>query len=241
MDILSNFNFQNLYRLNLNNNKIISIKFLETLKSKNLEELLLNHNFIKVFEPLVISQFPELKVLQITDNLNVTEFDFLNRLPFPKLEKFICCGYSALTDINFLKKKNYENLKYLSLTRNQIVDIEALKDCKFKGLKYLSMEENSIRNINVFANVCFKDLEELYMDRNKIDSIQVLEKVPFVNIKRINFSQNFFVKITVLSNLKFNKIKCMDLQRGNVFDHDEDNIIAKERFKSRHPDCSLYL
>ena len=119
--------------------------------------------------------------------------------------------------------------------------MENLKNCKLKGLTYLSMEENAIKSIDVFSSVCFKDLEELYMDRNKIDSIQVLEKVPFVNIKRINFSQNFFVKITVLSNLKFNKIKCMDLQRGNVFDHDEDNIIAKERFKSRHPDCSLYL
>ena len=241
VDILSNFNFQNLHRLNLNNNKIVSIKFLEKLKSKNLEELLLNHNFIKVFEPLVTSQFPELKVLQITDNLNVTEFDFLNRLPFPKLEKFICCGYSALTDINFLKKKNYENLKYLSLTRNQIFDIDALKDCKFKGLKYLSMEENSIRNINVFANVCFKDLEELYMDRNKIDSIQVLERVPFINIKRINFSQNCFVKISVIGKLKFSGIKCIDLQRGSVYLRDEDNIIAKDRFKSKYSECSLYL
>ena len=241
VDTLSNFNFQNLHRLNLNNNKIISIKFLETLKSKNLEELLLNHNFIKIFEPLVKAQFPELKILQITDNINVTEFDFLNRLPFPKLEKFICCGYSALNDINFLKKKNYENLKYLSLTRNQICDIEPLKDCKFKGLKYLSMEENSIRNINVFANVCFKDLEELYMDRNKIDSIQVLERVPFIKIKRINFAQNCFVKISVLGKLKFNGIKCIDLQRGSVYLRDEDNVIAKDRFKSNYPECSLYL
>ena len=241
VDTLSNFNFQNLHRLNLNNNKIISIKFLETLKSKNLEELLLNHNFIKIFEPLVKAQFPELKILQITDNINVTEFDFLNRLPFPKLEKFICCGYSALNDINFLKKKNYENLKYLSLTRNQICDIEPLKDCKFKGLKYLSMEENSIRNINVFANVCFKDLEELYMDRNKIDSIQVLERVPFIKIKRINFAQNCFVKISVLGKLKFNGIKCIDLQRGSVYLRDEDNVIAKDRFKSNYPESSLYL
>ena len=241
VDILSNFNFENLRRLNLNNNNILQIKFLEKIKAKNLEELLLNHNYIKIFEPLTVSPLPELKILQITDNPGVKEFDFLNRLPFPKLEKFICCGYSALNDINFLKKKNYENLKYLSLTRNQIVDIDALKDCKFKGLKYLSLEENSIKSINVFANVCFKDLEELYMDRNKIDSIQVLESVPFVNIKRINFSQNCFVKITVLGNLKFNKIKCIDLQRGNVFSRDEDNIIAKERFKTKYIDCSLYL
>ena len=241
VDILSNFNFENLRRLNLNNNNILQIKFLEKIKAKNLEELLLNHNYIKIFEPLTVSPLPELKILQITDNPGVKEFDFLNRLPFPKLEKFICCGYSALNDINFLKKKNYENLKYLSLTRNQIVDIDALKDCKFKGLKYLSLEENSIKSINVFANVCFKDLEELYMDRNKIDSIQVLESVPFVNIKRINFSQNCFVKITVLGNLKFNKIKCIDLQKGNVFSRDEDNIIAKERFKTKYPDCSLYL
>ena len=240
-DILEKFNFLNLRRLNLNNNKISQINFLEKLKAKNLEELLLNHNFIEVFEPLTKSPFPELKILQITDNQNVKNFDFLNRLPFPKLEKFICCGYSMLNDINFLKKKSYENLKYLSLTRNQIVDIEPLKDCKFKGLTYLSMEENSIKSINVFGSVCFKDLEELYMDRNKIDSIQVLERVPFVNIKRINFSQNCFVKITVLGNLKFNKIKCIDLQRGTVYSRDEDNIIAKERFKSRYSECSLYL
>ena len=240
-DILDKYNLLNLRRLNLNNNKISHIDFLEKLKAKNLEELLLNHNFIEVFEPLTKSPFPELKILQITDNQNVKNFDFLNRLPFPKLEKFICCGYSMLNDINFLKKKNYENLKYLSLTRNQIVDIEPLKDCKFKGLTYLSMEENSIKSINVFGSVCFKDLEELYMDRNKIDSIQVLERVPFVNIKRINFSQNCFVKITVLGNLKFNKIKCIDLQRGTVYSRDEDNIIAKERFKSRYSECSLYL
>ena len=79
------------------------------------------------------------------------------------------------------------------------------------------------------------------MDRNKIDSIQVLERVPFVNIKRINFMQNCFVKITVLGNLKFNKIKSISLQGGSVYIYDEDNRIAKERFKWRYPDCSLYV
>ena len=241
VDILAKFKFDNLQILNLNNNKIVHIEFLENFKAKNLLELYLNHNFIKIFEPLTKTKFPELKVLQITDNPNVTDFDYLMRLPFPKLEKFYCCGYSALKDINFLKKKTYDNLKYLSLTRNQIMNIDCLKDCNFKNLIYLSMEENAIKNINVFSSVCFKDLEELYMDRNKIDSIQVLERVPFINIKRINFSQNCFVKITVLGNLKFNKIQSLHLQGGSVYIYDEDNRIAKERFKWRYPDCSLYV
>ena len=240
-DILAKFKFDNLKVLNLNNNKIVHIEFLENFKAKNLLEIYLNHNFIKIFEPLTKTNFPELKILQITDNPNVTDFDFLNRLPFPKLEKLYCCGYSALKDINFLKKKNYENLKYLSLTRNQIMNIDVLKDCNFKNLIYLSLEENAIRNINVFSNVCFKNLEELYMDRNKIDSIQVLERVPFINIKRINFMQNCFVKITVLGNLKFTKIQSIYLQGGSVYIYDEENRIAKERFKLIYPDCSLYV
>ena len=241
VDTLAKFKFDNLQILNLNNNKIVHIEFLENVKAKNLLEMFLNHNFIKIFEPLTKTNFPDLKVLQITDNPNVTDFDFLSRLPYPKLEKLYCCGYSALKDINFLKKKNYENLKYLSLTRNQIMNIDALKDCNFKNLIYLSLEENAIKSINVFSNVCFKDLEELYMDRNKIDSIQVLERVPFVNIKRINFMQNCFVKITVLGNLKFNKIQSIYLQGGSVYIYDEENRIAKERFKWRYPDCSLYV
>ena len=241
VDILKKFKFENLQVLNLNNNKIVHIDFLKEFKAKNLTDLFLNHNFIKIFEPLTQSNFPELKILQITDNPNVNDFDFLNRLPFPKLERFYCCGYSALQDINFLKKKTYDNLKYLSLTRNQIMNIEPLKDCNFKNLIYLSLEENAIKNINVFSNVCFKDLEELYMDRNKIDSIQVLERVPFVNIKRINFMHNCFVKISVLGNLKFNKIQSIYLQGGSVYIYDEDNRIAKERFKWRYPDCSLYV
>ena len=240
-DSLEKYKFDNLQVLILNNNKIVHIEFLEKLKAKNLLEIYLNHNFIKIFEPLTKANFPDLKVLQITDNPNVTDFDFLNRLPFQKLEKLYCCGYSSLKDIDFLKKKNYENLRYLSLTRNQIMSIDALKDCNFKNLVYLSLEENAIKNINVFSSVRFKDLEELYMDRNKIDSIQVLERVPFVNIKRINFSQNCFVKITVLGNLKFNKIQSIHLQGGNVYIFDEDNRIAKERFKWRYPDCSLYV
>lgn len=241
VDILGKFKFDNLQIINLNNNKIVHIEFLEKLQAKNLTEIFLNHNFIKIFEPLTKADFPELKILQITDNPNVTNFDFLKQLPFPKLEKLYCCGYSALKDISFLKKKNYDNLKYLSLTRNQIMSIDDLKDCNFKNLIYLSLEENAIKNINVFSSVCFKDLEELYMDRNKIDSIQVLERVPFVNIKRINFMQNCFVKITVLGNLKFNKIKSISLQGGSVYIYDEDNRIAKERFKWRYPDCSLYV
>ena len=241
VDILEKFKFDNLQILNLNNNKIVHIEFLEKFKAKNLLEIFLNHNFIKIFEPLTKTNFPELKILQITDNPNVTDFDFLTRLPFPKLEKLYCCGYSALKDINFLKKKTYDNLKYLSLTRNQIMNIDCLKDCNFKNLIYLSMEENAIKNINVFSSVCFKDLEELYMDRNKIDSIQVLERVPFINIKRINFMQNCFVKISVLGNLKFNKIQSIYLQGGSVYIYDEDNRIAKERFKWRYPDCSLYV
>ncbi len=240
-DSLEKYKFDNLQVLILNNNKIVHIEFFEKLKAKNLTEIYLNHNFIKIFEPLTKANFPDLKVLQITDNPNVTDFDFLNRLPFQKLEKLYCCGYSALKEIDFLKKKNYENLRYLSLTRNQIMSIDALKDCNFKNLVYLSLEENAIKNINVFSSVKFKDLEELYMDRNKIDSIQVLERAPFINIKRINFSQNCFVKITVLGKLKFSKIKCIDLQRGSVYIRDEDNIIAKDRFKSKYPECSLYL
>ena len=241
IDSLEKYKFDNLKSLNLNNNKIVHIEVFEKFKAKNLLEIYLNHNFIKIFEPLTKAYFPELKVLQMTDNPNVTDFDFLNRLPFPKLEKLYFCGYSALKDINFLKKKIYDNLKYLSLTRNQIMDIDALKDCNFKNLVYLSLEENAIKNINVFSSVRFKDLEELYMDRNKIDSIQVLERVPFVNIKRINFAQNYFVKITVLGNLKFNKIQSIHLQGGNVYIYDEENRIAKERFKWRYPDCSLYV
>ena len=240
-DSLEKYKFDNLQVLILNNNKIVHIEFFEKLKAKNLAEIYLNHNFIKIFEPLTKANFPDLKVLQITDNPNVTDFDFLNRLPFQKLEKLYCCGYSALKEIDFLKKKNYENLRYLSLTRNQIMSIDALKDCNFKNLVYLSLEENAIKNINVFSSVKFKDLEELYMDRNKIDSIQVLERVPFVNIKRINFSQNCFVKITVLGNVKFNKIQSIHLQGGSVYIFDEENRIAKERFKWRYPDCNLYV
>ncbi len=240
-DSLEKYKFDNLQVLILNNNKIVHIEFFEKLKAKNLTEIYLNHNFIKIFEPLTKANFPDLKVLQITDNPNVTDFDFLNRLPFQKLEKLYCCGYSALKEIDFLKKKNYENLRYLSLTRNQIMSIDALKDCNFKNLVYLSLEENAIKNINVFSSVKFKDLEELYMDRNKIDSIQVLERVPFVNIKRINFSQNCFVKITVLGNVKFNKIQSIHLQGGSVYIFDEENRIAKERFKWRYPDCNLYV
>ena len=79
------------------------------------------------------------------------------------------------------------------------------------------------------------------MDRKKIASIQLLERVPFVNIKRINIMQNSFVKITVLGNLKFTKIQSIYLQGGSVYIYDEENRIAKERFKMIYPDCSLYV
>ena len=241
IDILSSFEFNNLKQLNLNNNKIIDIKCLENLKAKNLAELYLNHNFLKDFNSLEKMNFPDLKVLQITDNPDVKKFQPLSNLPFTKLEKLYLCGYFELKDISFLKLKTFEHLKVLSLTRNRIESIAILKDCTFKNLTYLSMEENIIKDISPLTEVCFKDLEELYMDRNKIDSIQCLERVPFVNIKRINFMNNTFCKITVLDSLKFKKLKSISLQGGNVYLYDEENRIAKERFKWKYPDCNLYV
>ena len=241
IDVLAKFEFALLQILNLNNNKLIDIEFLAKMKSPNLSELFLNHNCLKSFEPLSRAKFPELKVLQITDNPKVNEFDFLDKLPFMKLEKLYCCGYLGLKNIDFLSKNIYDNLKYLSLTRNKIKNIDVFEKCKFSKLKYLSMEENVITNINVLSKVCFKDLEELYLDRNKIDNIQVLEKVPFVNIKRINFMQNNFTKIGCIGNLKFNNIKSLYLQGGKVDLYDEGNNIAKENFKRKYPDCSLYI
>ena len=70
-----------------------------------------------------------------------------------------------------LVKINFNNLKELDLSQNNISDINILEQVDFKKLEILYLHGNKISDINILAKVDFKELKVLYLSYNKISNI----------------------------------------------------------------------
>ena len=113
-DSLKNINkieFKNLEELDLTSNKISDINILQKLNFENLKILNLSYNYIQYINALKKVNFPNLKSLILRDN-KISDINILEKLNFTYLEK-LDLSYNKISDFNVLKKVNFKKLKIL--------------------------------------------------------------------------------------------------------------------------------
>ena len=159
-------------------NKIRS-KFLLQVIFKNLKNRLLL-NIVKYNKKL-------------SNNLNIEQKDFKNYKYLKEMNDIFGTKIKDIESENLkLKRKEinnyslelitkieFNNLKELNLSENEISDITVLEKVNFKKLEILNLNYNKLENINILKIVKFKELKELHLYHNKISDINVLEKDNF--------------------------------------------------------------
>ena len=133
-EYLQKLNLIELKELNLSDNDISDIKFLEKVKFEKLEKLDLSRNEnISDYNILTKVNFKELKELNLTGN-NISDIKFLENVKFEKLEKLDLSWNYKISDYNILTKVNFKELKELYLSENNISDIKFLEKVRKKNI-----------------------------------------------------------------------------------------------------------
>ena len=197
--------FNKLKILDLSENNISKIDFLEKNKFPNLEHLILTKNKIENIEPLEKTNLDELKELDLGKN-KIKDIAVLKNVKFDKLEK-LKLDKNEISSIDVLKEANFNELKELEIGKNKIKDISVFKKVKFDKLEILKLEENGIESIEALKEANFNELKELDLFKNQIKDIEPLgaQSVKFDKLEKLNLGKNGIESIDKLEKAKFNK------------------------------------
>ena len=229
-----NNNEPNLVILNLTRNKIQKINIFENSDYPRLKELYLSKNNISDINPLGKAKFPKLEILHLNKN-QITDISILKSVNFNELKE-LNLGNNNISDINILENANFPNLEKLILNGNGISDIIVLKKVEFEKLKDLNLYQNKISDIDVLKNSKFEKLKKLLLGNNQISDIKVLKTVKFKKLKELDLEKNNISNIRDLETTKFDNLKILKLGYNQI---EDINILKNLRFKGSL--TNLYL
>ena len=175
--------FEKIFRLMKNKRKLNIIKYNKRIMGRlniNKEHL---ENYIKLeeFNKKYNTKINDIDIKELNlKNKNIGDegLKFLIKIEFNGL-KNLDLSNNQISDINILDRVNFKELKNLDLSNNQISDINVLEKVNFKKLNKIILSLNKISNINILEKVNFKELKELNLHYNKISDKTILEKVNF--------------------------------------------------------------
>ena len=207
--LLSKIELNNLYWLNLSDNKIENLEFFGQ-GLKNLKILILEFNNIKSLNFKEIQPYIEnLENLYIGSN-SIESITFISGINFSSLT-CLSLYNNKINDLSPLKNSHIPFLETLNLSFNEIVDISPICNEGFNNLITIYLNNNQIQNINYLEN-SFPILEVLNMENNSIFDINVLDKVKFINnIKELYLNNNPIAKFEKLHLCYFPSIKKITL------------------------------
>ena len=187
---LHSLNFENSFRITLNNLVLLNLR----------------ENDIKNLNILEKADLKELKELDLSYN-SITNIDLLGKLKLEKLEK-LNLGWNELSNkLNVLESGNFKNLKELDLSQTCTSDIRILARASFEKIEVLIFAYNQISDIDILEKVYFPRLKELDLSHNKIKDISVFEKVEFGQLEYLKIGYNQKINLQILEDAKFKKIK----------------------------------
>ena len=216
---LTELDFNELRRLNINNNNIPNIKGLEKEITDELNRFVLsNDNLIKI-NILEKDDSKETKELYLYNNneSDIKELQLQLVKYSTKLEKLGLYN-KIITNINILLNVNFMELKELYLNNNDISDIKGFENIQMNKLELLSLDNNKISNINVLENVNCKNLKILNLTNNDISDIKILEKVNFIELIELDLSNNKIKDINILEKVNFIELKRLYLNNNDISD-----------------------
>ena len=220
IDLLWEFNFENLIELNLRENRIKSIKSLTTKKLEKLKilDLAINEIDDSNIEFFFKLDFPELSKLNIFQNkiTNVDIFQFKNnKKNLPKLELF----YIGRNNINFDEKNiNIKKTKY---------DLSSIKEIGF------SLQVFSQKTINFIHCFVFINIEILYLNSNNLENLDFVEDLELPHIKQFWINNNQITNFQPLE--KFKTLERIEMENNKI-----ENIDFLEDFFKQVKNLQLF-
>ena len=171
-----NLVFPKLYYLNLSYNKIDNINILNQFNANELKELDLSYNEIKNINVLTYVPFGSLKNINLSYN-KIEELNALNKLSFCNNIEVINLMNNEIVNLNILREVSLPNLKMLNLLNNDINDFSVLRLIYFPKLKIIYVFPNQLdpnnydKNSDIFIN--FKNSCKHIIERN----VEVIYKI----------------------------------------------------------------
>ena len=195
--LLSKIDLNNLIMLDLSNNRIENIEFIN-------------------------SSLKNLKILSLEDN-NLKNLDLGKELSNIKDLEYLFVNSNNIENINFFSK-NLIYLTHLSLFNNKISDLSSMKNCSFPNLEILNLSFNKITDISDLCKADMKFLKELYLFNNKINNINDLQNA-FPLLEILNLENNSIFDINIFNKILFsNTIKELCLYNNPISKYEELNF-----------------
>ena len=190
---LNNMLLPHLEVLDLSDNEIIDIQPVANLLSKNLNEISLQYNQIKNIKPFLEPKFSvdSLEIMRIDNN----KFD-TNYIKSKDFQKFI---------EKYKKKIIYEKKDWKSLNEKYKCDINN----ETPKLDLGSRKDNDII-IDLYASVVYGNkIKILILDNNRIQDASLIAKMPLYKLEYLDLSLNIISSIIFLKKLS---VKSKDLK-----------------------------
>ena len=245
--IKNNINFDDLKKLELQENNITNIEPLikknyPKLRFLNLEKNRLKDENIPFFKYL---EAPNLEFLNLGDNY-FSQFEILENLEhLKKLYILYLGGNKFNNDI----KKEYElkPLEKIGFSFGVFSDytINNISKFKFENLKTLFLNGDNLHSLSFLENLNYPKLEELFLRLNDIENIEDLIKYKdnFKNLRKLNLKSNRIRDISKLEDLinSFPNLNILIISDNRIeINNKNNNKIIKNIYKKRNIKLDIY-
>ena len=156
LEILSTIEFEEAKNLSLDDNSLINIKPLRTMKLSQLLVLNLDNNQISDLSVLAQVKFYQLQKLWLNNN-NIKDISVFENVKFNFLQG-LWLNNNSIEDISVFEKMKLNSLQKIYINNNLIKNIDCLEKIKLKNLQLLSFTNNQIdyniqKNKNIIVNI----------------------------------------------------------------------------------------
>lgn len=229
-ELISQIRFNQLKQIDLSDNKLSKIEFLNNINLPFLEFLNLSHNLIKDIEPIGDIRSKKLDSIYLHDNKIEEIGVFLNdNLIFPSLK-------ILRLEKNKIKNNSFKELK--KIYKNIITDseIENMKE------KYKINEESRIIDLsnqeggdslleNIFGIITDKSnnkIDKLYLRNTGIVDPSLLNRIQLNKMTDLDLSVNNIKNLNFLNEMKAENLQNLYLNNNKINDLSPLKIIIKK-------------
>jgi len=202
IEFLDNMYLPFLEYLDMSYNKIKDIKPIAGLKCKDLIEICLQTNEIEDIKPLGFSDFPKLQILRLEDN----HFDVSNnKIVQDKYKNKIFYKVSTIEAFNekYIIWDKINNINIMKLIFLNLSDIKG-GDYMIRHLYYIIPKNNEIKLLS--------------LKNNEIKDFSLLPRIQFPELQSLDLSMNNITNLKFLIKMEIIKLKSLYLDNNKIND-----------------------
>ena len=230
--------------LNLSHNKISNIDPIGEIKSKSLAFIYFQNNEITDIGAFINNKFPTLQILRLENNSNLN----INNSSFRMVRRMY--ENKIITDSEIENIKNdynfNENDRFLSLEDKRggnllLRDFFIFFTSKSKNeIEKLVLRNNDIDNPSLLKNIQLDNLTKLDLSMNNIKNLDFLKEMKAKNLTQLFLNNNKINDLSQLKNIRktFPRLNSIDLYSNN-FNPEQPNF--REKLENLQLDKNIRL